>query len=144
MIAIGIIFAAIATILLKKEAIAQKKISLSVLINEIKSIKELNVIENDYKILVKADEKEKDCHVFCSEKSYIAVCDYTMKIKFDLEQVSVDINGQDIVVTYPHPEISSNERREDTPCRIFKDEDTTQEFRSNAMNSLSKFLKLQS
>ena len=97
----------------------QTMISIDELVNEVKSIKELAVLEQDYKLLVK--NKKKNCLLEsdlvgnhgCSTASFSAVCDYTMKIGFDFDKVQ--ITGEDnglLVVRYPHAKILSPGSRE--------------------------------
>lgn len=100
--------------LCNKEPEKQQTISMAELNNEIKSIKELAVLEQDYKLLVK-NSKDKCLlgeHV-CSTASFSAVCDYTMKIGFDFDKVK--ITGESnrlLVVRYPHAKILSPGSRE--------------------------------
>jgi hypothetical protein len=92
----------------------QTIISMAELNNEIKSIKELAVLEQDYKLLVK-NSKDK-CLLGkhgCSTASFSAVCDYTMKIGFDFDKVKITGEGNRLlVVRYPHAKILSPGSRE--------------------------------
>lgn len=85
-------------------------ISTSEIKNEVKSVKELAVLEQPYKLLVK-DNKE-NCLVgkhVCSSASFSVVCDYTMQIGFDFNKVEIitENNGFDIVIKYPKTKVLS-------------------------------------
>lgn len=90
------------------------KISTSEFKNEAKSIKELAVLEQPYKLLVKGN-KEKCLlgkHI-CSSASFSVVCDYTMQIGFKKVPIIDQSDASlEIIVRYPHAEILNPGSRE--------------------------------
>jgi len=78
--------------------------------NEVKSVKELAVLKQPYKLLIK-DNKE-NCLVgkhVCSSASFSVVCDYTMQIGFNLDkvQITTEDNGFTIIIRYPKAKVLS-------------------------------------
>lgn len=93
-------------------------ISTSEIKNEVKSVKELAVLEQPYKLLVK-DNKE-NCLLenrlvgkhLCSSASFSVVCDYTMHVGFNLDKVQIIQNNEYIEIRYPQAEILSHGSKE--------------------------------
>lgn len=93
----------------------EEEVSSSLLINEVRSIRELSTLRQDYTdtIEYKSEDWVKmplfGTRLVSSEKSFRLSYSATVKIGYDLDNVKIEKNGKSIIVRYPHSKILSHE-----------------------------------
>lgn len=93
----------------------EDEVSSSLLINEVRSIRELSALRQDYTDTI--EYKSEDWirlpiikrRIFSSESSFKVAYSGTVKIGYDLDNVKIEKNGNRVIVRYPHSKILSHE-----------------------------------
>ena len=94
---------------------SEKTVSSTLLIDEVRSIRELSALRQDYtnSVIYRSEDWVKTpvlgFKVFSSEKSFNIAYSGTVKIGYDLDKVKVEMNGKNVVVRYPHSRVLSHE-----------------------------------
>lgn len=94
---------------------SEKTVSSMLLIDEVRSIRELSALRQDYtnSVSYRSEDWVKTpvlgFKVFSSEKSFNIAYSGTVKIGYDLDKVKVEMNGKHVVVRYPHSKVLSHE-----------------------------------
>ncbi len=93
----------------------EETVSSSLLIDEVRSIRELSTLRQDYTDTIEYKSKDWvktpvfNIRLVSSEKSFSVSYSATVKIGYDLDNVKIEKNGKNIIVRYPHSKILSHE-----------------------------------
>ncbi len=93
----------------------EDEVSSSLLINEVRSIRELSTLRQDYTDTVEYQSKDWvkmpvfGTRLVSSEKSFRLSYSATVKIGYDLDNVKIENKGKSIIVRYPRSKILSHE-----------------------------------
>ena len=93
----------------------EETVSSSMLINEVRSIRELSALRQDYTDTIEYKSKDWlripvfDTKLVSSDNSFKVSYSATVKIGYDLDNVKIEKSGNHVIVRYPHSKILSHE-----------------------------------